>query len=225
MLLTPDLNHPSIIQLSPEYRSGIGCLYHKYLRWSKLIMAASFRWSRGLLQKSALDVYSRGAICIIRLGLALLLLFIWDRMKIIKLLGNERKLEEDASDCTKVDDDGVEFSPEGGDYFPIMGDETKKDKCSIFLLLLIICIVLMLMDRASYTHSCERLLLKAKAEFFEQPTMHVVGPASGLNTPKENQQRFYEHSTKSIGELTEFKSRIMQQEAGLDELKHDLSTE
>ncbi|GJT36550.1 hypothetical protein Tco_0926969 [Tanacetum coccineum] len=67
-----------------------------------------------------------------------------------QVLRNKQKLEEDASDCTRVDDDGVEFSPEGGDYFPTMGDETKKDKCSIFLLLLIICIVLMLMDRASY---------------------------------------------------------------------------
>nr|GFB02893.1 hypothetical protein [Tanacetum cinerariifolium] len=67
-----------------------------------------------------------------------------------QVLGNEQKLEEDATDCTRVDDDGVEFSPEGGDYFPTMGDETKKDKCAIFLLLLIICIVLMLMDKASY---------------------------------------------------------------------------
>ncbi|GJZ62266.1 hypothetical protein Tco_0618403 [Tanacetum coccineum] len=59
-----------------------------------------------------------------------------------QMLGNEQKLEEDAPDCTRVDDDGVEFSPDGGDYFPTMGDETKKDKCSIFLLLLIICIML-----------------------------------------------------------------------------------
>nr|GEZ91691.1 hypothetical protein [Tanacetum cinerariifolium] len=54
-----------------------------------------------------------------------------------QVLENEQKLEEDAPDCTRVDDDGVEFSLEGGDYFPTMGDETKKDKCSIFLLLLI----------------------------------------------------------------------------------------
>nr|GEW04196.1 hypothetical protein [Tanacetum cinerariifolium] len=67
-----------------------------------------------------------------------------------QVLRNKQKVEEDAFDCTRVDDDGVEFSPEGGDYFPIMGDETKKDNCSIFLLLLIICIVLMLIDRASY---------------------------------------------------------------------------
>ncbi|GJT47973.1 hypothetical protein Tco_0974130 [Tanacetum coccineum] len=72
-----------------------------------------------------------------------------------QVLRNEQKLEEDASDCIRVDDDGVEFSPEGGDYFPIMGDETKKDKCSIFLLLFIICIVLMLMDRASYGANIE----------------------------------------------------------------------
>ncbi|GKA52141.1 hypothetical protein Tco_0745337 [Tanacetum coccineum] len=68
-----------------------------------------------------------------------------------QVLGNEQKLKEDAFDYTRVDDDGVEFSLEGGDYFPTMGDETKKDKCSIFLLLLIICIILMLMDRASYS--------------------------------------------------------------------------
>ncbi|GKA71257.1 hypothetical protein Tco_0777396, partial [Tanacetum coccineum] len=67
-----------------------------------------------------------------------------------QVLRNEQKLEEDAFDCTRVDDDGVEFSPEDGNYFPTMGDETKKDKFSIFLLLLIICIVLMLMDGASY---------------------------------------------------------------------------
>nr|GFB26866.1 hypothetical protein [Tanacetum cinerariifolium] len=103
-----------------------------------------------------------------------------------QVLRNEKKMEEDASDCTRVNDDGVEFSPEGGNYFSTMDDETKKDKCSIFLLLLIICIVLMLMDRASDAHSCERLLLKAKAEFSEQPTMHVVGATSRLNTPKEN---------------------------------------
>ncbi|GKC15330.1 hypothetical protein Tco_1012112 [Tanacetum coccineum] len=90
-----------------------------------------------------------------------------------QVLGNEQKLEDDASDCTRVDDDSVEFSPEGGDYFPTMGDESKKDKCSIFVLLLIICIVFMLMDRA-----------------------------------------FYEHSTQSIGELTEFKSGLMQKGAG-----------
>nr|GEX06688.1 glutathione S-transferase T3-like [Tanacetum cinerariifolium] len=59
MLLTPDLNHPSIVQLSPKYCSSIGCLYHKYLRRSKLIVTASFRWSGGLLQKSAPDVCSR----------------------------------------------------------------------------------------------------------------------------------------------------------------------
>ncbi|GKA52142.1 hypothetical protein Tco_0745338 [Tanacetum coccineum] len=53
--------------------------------------------------------------------------------------------------------------------------------------------------------------------------MQVAGPASGLNTPKENSQRFYEHSTQSIGELTEFKSGLMQQGAGLDEPKHDLT--
>nr|GFA41976.1 hypothetical protein [Tanacetum cinerariifolium] len=79
-----------------------------------------------------------------------------------QVLGNEQKLKEDTSDCT------------------------KKDKCYIFILLLIICIVLMQMDRASYAHSCERVLLKSKVEFSEQPTMHVAGAASRLNTPKEN---------------------------------------
>ncbi|GKE74223.1 hypothetical protein Tco_1536264, partial [Tanacetum coccineum] len=67
-----------------------------------------------------------------------------------QVLGNEQKLEDNASNCTRVDDDGVEFYPKGGDNCPTMGDETKKDKCSIFFLLLIICIVLMLVDRASY---------------------------------------------------------------------------
>nr|GEY14777.1 proline-rich receptor-like protein kinase PERK1 [Tanacetum cinerariifolium] len=37
MLLTPDLNHPSIVQLSSKYRSGIGCLCHKSLQ-RKLVM-------------------------------------------------------------------------------------------------------------------------------------------------------------------------------------------
>nr|GEU89842.1 hypothetical protein [Tanacetum cinerariifolium] len=44
MLLTSDLNHPLIIQLSLEYRFGIECLYHKSLQRSKLIVTASFRW-------------------------------------------------------------------------------------------------------------------------------------------------------------------------------------
>nr|GEX26842.1 reverse transcriptase domain-containing protein [Tanacetum cinerariifolium] len=73
-----------------------------------------------------------------------------------QVLRNKKKVEEDAPDCTKVDDDGVEFSPEGGGYFPTMGDETKKDKCSIFLLLLIICLVFMLMERVSYLQSIQR---------------------------------------------------------------------
>ncbi|GJZ57582.1 hypothetical protein Tco_0613076 [Tanacetum coccineum] len=103
----------------------------------------------------------------------------------------------------RVDDDGVEFSPKGVNYFPTMGDETKKDKCSIFLLLFIICLVLMLMDRASYgCWSCFR-------------TRHTKGELT----------KVYEHSTQSIGELTDFKSGLMQQGAGLDELKHDLSIE
>ncbi|GKB34579.1 hypothetical protein Tco_0879521, partial [Tanacetum coccineum] len=55
---------------------------------------------------------------------------------------------------------------------------------------------------SSLAYSCERLLLKAKAEFSEQPTMHVNGPASGLNTPRRTNKG-----------------------AGLDEPKHDLSTE
>nr|GEW02695.1 hypothetical protein [Tanacetum cinerariifolium] len=45
-----------------------------------------------------------------------------------QVIGNEQKLKEDAPNCTRVDDDGVEFSPRGGDYFPTMGDKIKKDK-------------------------------------------------------------------------------------------------
>ncbi|GKC68168.1 hypothetical protein Tco_1100766, partial [Tanacetum coccineum] len=43
---------------------------------------------------------------------------------------------------------------------------------------------------SSLAYSCERLLLKAKAEFSEQPTMHVNGPASGLNTPRRTNKGF-----------------------------------
>nr|GEV86538.1 hypothetical protein [Tanacetum cinerariifolium] len=121
-------------------------------------------WRENGLRVTAWDALAQGAD-----GLGLM------KNEDHQVLKNEYKLEEDASDCTRVDDDGVEFSPKGSDYFPTMGDETKKDKCSIFLLLLIICIFLMLMDRASYAHSSERLLLKDKAEFFKQPTMHVAG--------------------------------------------------
>nr|GEW79508.1 hypothetical protein [Tanacetum cinerariifolium] len=110
-----------------------------------------------------------------------------------QVLGNEQKLEEDASGYTRVDDYSVEFS--------------YKER-----------------HRVCEAYSCERLLLKAKLEFSRQLTMHVVGPASELDTPKENRLRFYKHSTQSNGELTEFKSRLMQQGIGLDELKHDLST-
>ncbi|GJY37676.1 hypothetical protein Tco_0424040 [Tanacetum coccineum] len=84
-----------------------------------------------------------------------------------QVLGNEDRLEEDVPYRTRVDDDGVEFSPEGGDYFPTIGDEIKKEKCSLFLLLLITCLVLMLM---------------APFEFSEQPTVQVVGPASEPDT-------------------------------------------
>ncbi|GJY75358.1 hypothetical protein Tco_0480474 [Tanacetum coccineum] len=92
-----------------------------------------------------------------------------------------KKLEEDAPDCTRVDDDGVEFSPKSGDYFPTMGDETKKDKCSIFLLLLIICLVLMQMERVSYLRSIQRrsrirflflLLDSLNKEIFEDLTVY-----------------------------------------------------
>ncbi|GJX77713.1 hypothetical protein Tco_0324524 [Tanacetum coccineum] len=75
-----------------------------------------------------------------------------------QVLGNEQKLEKDASDYTKVDDDGVEFSPEGGGYFPIMGDETKKDKCYIFLLLLIICIQGAGLDELKHDLSTEEFI-------------------------------------------------------------------
>nr|GEW83402.1 copia protein [Tanacetum cinerariifolium] len=52
-----------------------------------------------------------------------------------QVLGNKQKLEEDASDCTRVDDDGVEFSSEGGDYFPTMDlvcPSTYQLLCSSF---------------------------------------------------------------------------------------------
>nr|GEY88416.1 hypothetical protein [Tanacetum cinerariifolium] len=35
-----------------------------------------------------------------------------------QVLGNEQKLKEDASDCTRVDDDDVEFSPKGANIEP-----------------------------------------------------------------------------------------------------------
>nr|GEY12526.1 hypothetical protein [Tanacetum cinerariifolium] len=95
-----------------------------------------------------------------------------------QVLRSEQKLKEDALDCTRVDDDGVEFSPKGGDYFPTMGDETMKDKCSISILLLIVCPVLMLMDRAgwldelkhdlsteeSMAHKCKNAIVKNEHE-------------------------------------------------------------
>nr|GEZ61417.1 hypothetical protein [Tanacetum cinerariifolium] len=89
-----------------------------------------------------------------------------------QVLENEQKLEEDAPDCTRVDDDGVEFSPEGGDYFPTMGDETKKDKCSIFLLLLIMCLQGAGLDELkhdlsteeSVAHKCKNAIVKNKHE-------------------------------------------------------------
>ncbi|GJV24610.1 dihydrodipicolinate reductase [Tanacetum coccineum] len=45
MLLTPYPNHPSIVELPPEYRSGIECLYYKSSQRSKLIVTVSFGWS------------------------------------------------------------------------------------------------------------------------------------------------------------------------------------
>ncbi|GJR74521.1 hypothetical protein Tco_0086886 [Tanacetum coccineum] len=89
-----------------------------------------------------------------------------------QVLGSEQKLEEDASDCTRVDDDGVEFSPEGSDYFPTMSDEIKKDKCSIFLLFLIICIQGVGLDKLkhdlsteeSVAQKCKDAIVKNKCE-------------------------------------------------------------
>ncbi|GJZ28621.1 hypothetical protein Tco_0573268 [Tanacetum coccineum] len=45
-------------------------------------------------------------------------------VSIINLLYFPLNVVEDAS--TQVDDSGVEFSPEGGDYFPTIGDEIEK---------------------------------------------------------------------------------------------------
>ncbi|GJR29228.1 hypothetical protein Tco_1105460 [Tanacetum coccineum] len=257
MLLTPDLNHPSIIQLSLKYRSGIGCLYRKSLQ-RKYVDTASFSFGGSELVRGAsssngcsiyleslpyqrnldsLDTdesptegftpYDLSKLCcrcaklcniadvvFVRSGLnascswkvfevgssapsakrandvegsadnvddvdnqddahyhsadnsfdqrtgkmvdpfVILLPYVLpidpDRtgsflihktLIFLRMLVLLKKLEEDAPDCTRVDDDVVEFSPEGGDYFPTMGDETKKDKCFIFLLLLIICLV------------------------------------------------------------------------------------
>ncbi|GKD54027.1 hypothetical protein Tco_1287414 [Tanacetum coccineum] len=114
-----------------------------------------------------------------------------------QVLGNEQKLEEDVSDCTRVDDDSVEFSPEDGDYFPpidvldrslYLAELLKMALQSMNLLtaLLFSHDSEMNICCSSLAHSCERLLLKAKVEFSKQPTMHVAGPASGVNTPKEN---------------------------------------
>ncbi|GJZ76138.1 hypothetical protein Tco_0640603 [Tanacetum coccineum] len=114
-----------------------------------------------------------------------------------QVLGNEQKLEEDASYCTRVDDDGVEFSPEGatqdGDY--VFAPTLQSMNLLTALLVshgseMNVCFSLL-------AQSCERLLLKAKPEFSEQPIM----------------------------QLTEFKSGLMHQGAGLDELKHVLSIE
>nr|GEW49911.1 hypothetical protein [Tanacetum cinerariifolium] len=201
-------------------RKQRSCLYHKYLQMSKLIVTASFGWSEGLVQKSALDVCSRGLLWMSASSWRGLM-----KNRDCQVLRNEQKLEEDASDCTKVDDDGVEFSPEGGDHFPTMAHSCErlllKAKAEFSeqptmnvagLMKNGDCQVLRngqkLEEDASdctkvdddgvefspeggdhfptMAHSCERLLLKAKAEFSEQPTMNVAGPASILNTPKEN---------------------------------------
>ncbi|GKD53326.1 hypothetical protein Tco_1286713 [Tanacetum coccineum] len=90
-----------------------------------------------------------------------------------QMLGNEQKLEEDAPDCTRVDDDGVEFSTDGGDYFPTMGDETKKDKCFIFLLLLIICLEIF-KDLTVFEDALDRSL--SLAEILKIETMSSLGP-------------------------------------------------
>nr|GEW56054.1 hypothetical protein [Tanacetum cinerariifolium] len=177
-----------------DYFGGIGCLYYKSFQRSKLIVTTPFGWSGpescDLVRSFDLPVYAsvaQSGFCLFSLKHFSFLLVIdllyfpldvvedvlaqgSDGLGLMKnedhqVLRNEQKLEEDASDCTRVDDDGVEFSPEDA-------------------------------------HSYNRLPLKAKAEFSEQPTMHVAGPASGLNTLKENCKG-----------------------AGLDELKHDLSIE
>ncbi|GJT36552.1 retrovirus-related pol polyprotein from transposon TNT 1-94 [Tanacetum coccineum] len=94
-----------------------------------------------------------------------------------QVLRNKQKLEEDASDCTRVDDDGVEFSPEGatqdGDY--ILARTLQS--MNLLTALLFSHDSEMNIRCSSLTHSCERLILKAK------------------------------------------------QRGGLDELKHDMSTE
>ncbi|GJT86224.1 hypothetical protein Tco_1067941 [Tanacetum coccineum] len=235
MLLTPDLNHPSIVQLSPEYCSSIECLYHKYLQRSKLIVTASLEYVDTASFSFGGSELVRGASsshgCSISLEiLPYQRLFHHPLVEIISLsfpvfcfdvvedalaqgadglglmknedhqvLGNEQKLEEDASDCTRVDDDGVEFSPED-DVLDRSLYLAELLKMALQLMNLLTALLFshdseMNIRCSSLAHSYERLLLKAK------------------------------HSTQSIGELTEFKSRLMQHRTGLDELKHDLSTE
>ncbi|GJT98969.1 hypothetical protein Tco_1094487 [Tanacetum coccineum] len=94
-----------------------------------------------------------------------------------------------ASNCTRVDDDGVEFYPKGGDNSTQDGDyilARTLQSMNLLTTLLFSHDCKMNIRCSSLAHSCERLLLKAKAEFSEQPTMHVDGPTSELNTPKEN---------------------------------------
>ncbi|GKB49816.1 hypothetical protein Tco_0900569 [Tanacetum coccineum] len=189
MLLTLDLNHPSIIQLSLKYHSGIGAYIKSLFKGVSLIVTASFGWSGPKVYSGEyVDIASfsfggselvRGAssshdhsISLERLphqsfdlvrsfdlvqsfDLVRSFDIVWS-FDLVQSFDLVRSFDLPMhARVAQVDDDGVEFSPEGGDYFPIMGDETKKDKCSIFLLLFIICIVLMLMDRASYGANIE----------------------------------------------------------------------
>nr|GEY17807.1 hypothetical protein [Tanacetum cinerariifolium] len=100
----------------------------KYLVWSfGLIQSFDLVWSFDLLGHASV---AQGGFCLFSLKYFPFVL-------VINLLYFPLDVVEDAL-------------AQGSDHFLTMGDETKKDKCSIFLLILIICIVLMLMDKASY---------------------------------------------------------------------------
>nr|GEW11747.1 hypothetical protein [Tanacetum cinerariifolium] len=131
MLLTPDLNHPSIIQLSSEYRSGIRGLLRRsdpefcsrgLLQSSATKVCSGVMFRRSALESfdlvqsfdvvQSFDLYVHASVAQGVDGLGLM------KNEDHQVHRNEQKLEEDASDCTRVDDDGVEFFPEGENIEP-----------------------------------------------------------------------------------------------------------
>ncbi|GJT98698.1 hypothetical protein Tco_1094216, partial [Tanacetum coccineum] len=196
MLLTSD---PSIVQLSPEYCSGIGCLYHKYLRRSKLIVTASFGWSEGLLWMSALEARFASRLpspsvfrCVKLHNIAYVVLVCFG------VNASWSNVFVDHTTILAAEDACLPaLTPDESFDLPVYASVAQGGSC--------------LFSLKDFPYVLVIDLIYFPLDVVEDA---LAQGADGLGLMKNEDHQ-----------LTEFKSRIMQQGAGLDELKHDVSTE